>query len=116
MQLKKEEQQDKENGMYYTPKIDHPFDPLSQQQMEVFGGIFSKESNADALQKNSPIYISKPYVAPKINYLTVEEPQPNSSPIRPLPFGPLPFGPLSFLRTTVPQTPDSTFVDFLNKI
>jgi len=106
MQVTREEKLEKETGMYYTPIADYPYDPLSRQQIEVFGCTFSKESNADALNKMIPIYISKPSVASKINYKSVEEPQPYSSPI----------GPLSFLRTTVPQTPDPTFVDFLDKI
>jgi hypothetical protein len=106
MQVTREEELDKETGMYFTPKADHPFDPLSQQQIEVFGHTFSKESNADTLYKITPIYISKPYIAPKINYQAVEEPQTYSSPI----------GPLPFLRNTVPQSPDPIFVDFLNKI
>ena len=108
MQLKREEELDKETGMYYTPKAAHPYDSLSYKQFEVFGGLFSIESNADALHKIIPIHISKPYVAPKINYQFVEEPHPQlySSPI----------GPLTFLGTTVPQAPDPSFVDFLNKI
>ncbi len=109
MQDTKEEKLDKETGMYYTPKADHPFDPISQQQIEVFGHTFSKESNADALRKISPIYISKPYVAPKINYQAVEVPQTQS-----VYSGPI--GPLPFLRNTVPPSPNQTFVDFLDKI
>jgi hypothetical protein len=108
MQVTKEEELDKETDMYYTPKAEHPFDPLSQQQIEVFGHTFSKESNADALHKITPIYISKPYVAPKINYQAVEEPKTQCYSC--------PIGPLPFLRNTVPQSPDPTFVGFLNKI
>ena len=55
MQGTREEELDNEIGMYYTPKVYHPFDSLSKQQMEVFGYTFSKESNADALLKISPI-------------------------------------------------------------
>ena len=113
MQVTREEKLDTETGMYYTPKADHPFDPLSQQQIEVFGHTFSKESNVDALHKISPIYISKPYVAPKINYQAVEVPQ---TQIQTQTDYSGPIGPLQFLRNTVPQSPNQTFVDFLNKI
>ena len=109
MQTTREEKLDQETNMYYTPTAEHPFDSLSQQQMEVYGHTFSEESNADALHKISPIYISKPYVAPKINYKAVEVPPTQSD-------YSVPIGPLPFLRNTVPQSPDPIFVDFLNKI
>ena len=105
----------KETDMYYTPEADHPFDPLSEQQIKVFGYTFSQESNADALQKITPIYISKPYVAPKINYQAVEVPQTQTqTQTQSVYSGPI--GPSSFLKNTVPQSPDPTFMDFLNKI
>jgi hypothetical protein len=106
MQATKEEELDTETDMYYTPKANHPFDPLSQQQMDVYGHTFSKESNTDALHKISPIYISKPSDTPTIKYEFMEEPPTYSIPI----------GPLPFLRNTVPQSPNPTFVDFLKKI
>ena len=101
--------EDIENGMYYTIRNKYPYDPLSMKQMEIYGHTFSKESNTDALHKISPIHISKPYVLPKINYQAIDVPHTQS-----VYSGPI--GPLSFLRNTVPQPPDPTFMDFLNKI
>lgn len=101
--------EDIENRMYYTIRNKYPYDPLSMKQMEIYGITFSKESNADTLHKISPIYISKPYVLPKINYQAADIPHTQSVYSDPI-------GPLSFLRNTVPQPPDPTFMDFLNKI
>ena len=101
--------EDIENGMYYTIRNKYPYDPLSMKQMEIYGHTFSKESNADALHKISPIHISQPCGLPKINYQAVDVPHTQS-----VYSGPI--GPLSFLRNTVPQPPDPTFMDFLNKI
>ena len=106
MQTTREEKIDKEIGMYYTPVAKHPFDIKSQKQMEVFGGTFSIESNLDALKKINPIYTTMPNSATTQNYHYVEEQNIYSKAI----------GPSSFLRNTVPQSPDPTFVDFLNKL
>jgi hypothetical protein len=105
MQLNRE---DKENGMYYTTKNDYPFDPISKKQMEIFGNTFTKESNAQALIKINPIPPNNIKVTPKnnnqqnINPQTIDV-QTYSRPI----------GPLTFLRTTVPQYPEQTFLKFL---
>ena len=99
--------EDMENGMYYTVRNKYPYDPLSMKQMEIYGHTFSNESNV--LHKISPIHIRKPYIAPKINYQAIDVPHTQS-----VYSGPI--GPVSFLRNTVPQPPDPTFMDFLNKI
>ena len=96
-------EQDIEKDMFYTIKNKYPFDTLSTTQMDVYGFTFSKESNINALHKISPIYISKPNIVLPENYQYVEEPQTYNKPI----------GPTSFLRNTVPQAPDPTFVNFL---
>lgn len=103
MKTTREEKEDAETGMYYTSKSEYPYDLLSQKQMDVYGFTFSKQSNVDALHKISPIYISKPNIVLPENYQYVEEPQTYYKPI----------GPTSFLRNTVPQAPDPTFINFL---
>jgi hypothetical protein len=103
MKTTREEKEDTETGMYYTSKSEYPYDLLSQKQMDVYGFTFSKQSNVDALHKISPIYISKPNIVLPENYKNVEEQQTYYKPI----------GPTSFLRNTVPQAPDPTFVNFL---
>jgi hypothetical protein len=128
MQLKREEQNDKEGYMYYTPIVEHPFDTLSKKQIDVFGYTFSIESNADALLKNKPLnsqqispistgrHIRMP---PKnmINHKTVDSQTVDSQTVdsQTLDSQPYskPIGPLSFLGTTVPQAPEPTFVNFL---
>jgi hypothetical protein len=135
MQYTRNEKEDKEVGMYYTPIEKYPFDALSEQQVKVYGYTFSKESNADALQKISPIYISQPIETPKINqfkrvsnklipdYQNTRVSVSADSFIKFTPFiqdeRPMydkPIGPLSFLMNTVPQAPNPIFVDYLNKI
>jgi hypothetical protein len=135
MQYTRKEKEDTEISMYYTPIEKHPFDPLSQRQVEVYGYTFSKESNMDALQKISPIYISQPIETPKIkqfkrisnklipDYHNTRVIAGEDSFIKFTPFiqyeGPMydkPIGPLPFLMNTVPQTPNPIFVDYLNKI
>jgi len=95
--------EDIENGMYYTIKNKHPYDPQSIKQMEIFGFTFSNQSNVYALHKISPIYISKPNIVLPENYQYVEEPQTYNIPI----------APTSFLRNTIPQVPNPAFVNFL---
>jgi hypothetical protein len=134
MQNTRNEKEDKEIGMYYTPIEKYPFDELSQQQIKVYGHTFSKESNADALQQISPIYISQPYdtsisqfnrVSNKLipDYQNTRVIVSADSFIKFTPFVqddiPMynkPIGPLSFLMNTVPQAPNPIFIDFLNKI
>ena len=112
MQFSRETKTDMEVGMYYTPKTQYPYDPLSKKQMEVFGYTFSNESNADALLKINPIpAISLPVTNKNKNYHQNVEP-PQQSYIEPIKYS-SPIGPLPFLHSTVPQSPNPTFVDFL---
>jgi len=111
MQFSRKEQEDKEVGMYYTPKENYPFDPLSKKQIEVFGGTFSNESDADALLKINPlVIIPSPVVKSKKNHNNLETPQQEN--INPIIYS-SPIGPLSFLNSTVPLPPNPIFVDFL---
>lgn len=118
MQCNRENKTDKEVGMYYTPIEECPFDPLSKKQMDIYGGIFSTESNAEALlkikplnlQQINPISTGRHLRMPPTNIVDPQfadpqfaDPQPYSKPI----------GPLTFLGTTVPQAPEPTFVNFL---
>ena len=128
MQFNRENQTDKEVGMYYTPIEECPFDPLSKKQMDTYGGIFSTESNAEALLKIKPLslqqinpistcrhlrmppknIVDQQPVDPQLSNPQFVDPQfadlqPYSKPI----------GPLTFLGTTVPQAPEPTFVNFL---
>jgi hypothetical protein len=120
MQLKREEQNDKEGDMYYTPIAEHPFDTLSKKQIEVFGYTFSIESNADALLKISPISTDRHISVPPKNTInhktldhkTLDHKTVDSQTLDSQPYS-KPIGPLSFLGTTVPQAPDPTFVNFL---
>lgn len=109
MQFNREEKVDKEVGMYYTPAAEHPFDPLSKKQMEIYGGTFSTESNTEALLKINPISNS---INPSVPSKNIVNPQPQTYFVEPLTYS-KPIGPLPFLSSTVPQSPDPTFVDFL---
>jgi hypothetical protein len=102
MKFIREEKADTEIGMYYTPKEKYPFDPLSQKQIEVFGGTFEIVDNVNALIKLNPICVKS---AVTYNYYPqIIEPKMYSAPI----------GPLSFLNSTVPYKPKKEDLDFLD--
>lgn len=109
MQFNREEKVDKEVGMYYTPAAEHPFDPLSKKQMEIYGGTFSTESNTEALLKINPISTGTHLSMPSKN---IVNPQPQTCSVESLTYS-KPIGPLPFLSSTVPQSPDPTFVNYL---
>jgi hypothetical protein len=133
MQDNRQEKTEKEVGMYYTPMEKPPFDPLSKKQMEIYGGIFTIESNAEALLKNEQLSLQQIGPISTGRHLgmipkNIVNPQPldsqslDSQSLDPLLADPQladsqpyssPIGPLTFLVTTVPQAPDPNFVDFL---
>jgi hypothetical protein len=112
MQFNREEKVDKEIGMYYTPTAEHPFDPLSKKQMDVWGGTFLPEpANLVPDLKNTRMMAYSDSFIKFTPYIKVDKPI-SDNPIESITYS-KPIGPLSFLSSTVPQSPEPAFLNYL---